>query len=169
MNVAGETQTKRRHPDRVTLLPKHLEKIDNWVLQVQEKCKGVSLSRNQMLQWLLESKEAILRVEELHDIGSQFFQEDLFLKQVAAELKGRRAAGEQISLGDVMGRILPGTKVRKARSRKNAHPQSSEAQHVEKPLRSSSAQSADDCALELSPSLRSNLFSTRNSDGALAT
>ena len=84
-----------------------------------------------MLQWLLESKEAILRVEELHDIGSQFFQEDLFLKQVAEELKGRRAAGEQITLGDVMGRILPGKTVRKARSRKNAHPKSSETQHGE--------------------------------------
>lgn len=131
MNEAGETQTKRRHPDRVTLLPKQCDKIDDWVLQVKEQCKGVSLSRNQMLQWLLESKEAILRVEELHDIGSQFFQEDLFLKQVAEELKGRRAAGEHITLGDVMGRIFPAKKVRKARSRKDAHRQSGEAQHVE--------------------------------------
>lgn len=131
MNKAGETQTKRRHPDRVTLLPKQLDKIDAWVLQVKEQCKGVSLSRNQMLQWLLESKEATLRVEELQDIGSQFFQEDLFLKQVAEELKGRRAAGEQINLGDVMGRIFPERKVRKARSRKDVHPRSSETEQIE--------------------------------------
>ena len=131
MNEAGEMQTKRRHPDRVTLLPKQLEKIDDWVLQVKEKCKGVSLSRNQMLQWLLESKEAILRVEELQHIGSQFFQEDLFLKQVAEELKGRRAAGEHITLGDVMGRIFPEKKVRKSRVPKNVHPRSSETEQIE--------------------------------------
>ena len=55
----------------------------------------------------------------------------LFLKQVAEELKGRRAAGEHITLGDVMGRIFPEKKVRKARPRKNVHPRSSETEQIE--------------------------------------
>ncbi len=114
--AANET---RRHPDRVTLQPQHLEKLDSWVGQVANHCKGVSVSRNQMIQWLLESKHATLDADELRSLGAEFFQEELFLKQLSLELKARRAAGESISLGELMERILPAKKITKARVRKS--------------------------------------------------
>ena len=105
--MSNEEKSSRRHPDRVTMLPQHLEKIDGWIGQVKESCKGVLVSRNQILQWVIENRCATLDADDLRALGSQFFQEEIFLKQVSVELKVRRAAGECVTLGELMSQILP--------------------------------------------------------------
>lgn len=100
MKEKGKTLV--RHPDRVTLLPEQLQKLDAWIEQVVSKHKGVQLTRNNILHWLIASRPAILSCTEEVGVAKAFYDEERFLKQAMQELRERKRRGERASIFDLL-------------------------------------------------------------------
>jgi hypothetical protein len=89
---------KPRHPDRITLVPAHLEKIDGWIRQVTARQRGVRLTRNDIISWLIDSQPVELPPKDEKQLGERHYDEERFLKEAIREIKARKARGEVGSL-----------------------------------------------------------------------
>ena len=98
--------TKTRHPDRVTLQPLHLAKIDAWMGQVTSKHRGVHLTRNNVIDWLIGSLPAELSRSDEAALAARFYDEERFLRSVVREMRSRKARGESVSLAVLLEQPL---------------------------------------------------------------
>lgn len=91
-----------RHPDRLTVSPKALERLNGWVADLEGQLKGINLTRNQLVQWLILSHADSLSAQELKQIEAEFFDELKFAEWAVRELKAAQARGERIGLADIV-------------------------------------------------------------------
>jgi hypothetical protein len=102
MENAVPKMAKLRHPDRVTLTPELLSKLDGWMKQVTDKHRGVRLTRNNMVDWLIGSYPAELPNADVKIIAERFYDEERFLKDAIRELRSKKSRGENVSLADIL-------------------------------------------------------------------
>lgn len=93
---------RERHPDRVTLSPASLNKIASWLGQVERLAPGLSLNRNDLLNWILDVREAELSAQDLKSLASLYFDEMRFARWACRQLKEARSRGEVITLKDIV-------------------------------------------------------------------
>ena len=98
-------KTKFRHPDRVTLTPELLSKLDGWMRQVTDKNRGVRLTRNNIVDWLIGSYPTELPSTDVKTIAERFYDEERFLKDAIRELRSRKSRGENVSLADILANV----------------------------------------------------------------
>lgn len=92
----------RKPTDRVRLKPNAVEKLDQWMTQIQENVKGVWLTRADLVNWLVQDRAESLSSSDLKAIGERHFDELKFAHWAIAELKKARERGEERSLADIL-------------------------------------------------------------------
>lgn len=145
---AGKTRGVRlRHPDRLTVSPEALERLNGWIADLETRLKGISLSRNQLVQWLIMGHAASLSAQEMKQIEEEFFDELKFAEWALKELRGAQARGERVTLAEIVARSRA-TKSEKhrdqtqpKRSRKSSVNDAAETEKQSHPVMSESAES----------------------------
>ena len=105
MENLAPRKAKFRHPDRVTLTPELLSKLDGWMKQVTDKHRGVRLTRNNIVDWLIGSYPAELPSGDVKTIAERFYDEERFLKDAIRELRSKKLRGENVSLVDILANV----------------------------------------------------------------
>jgi len=118
-------KTNVRHPDRVTLTPNLLTKMDGWIKQVTDLHRGVRLTRNNLVDWLIDSYPVELPTADVKAIAERYYDEERFLKDAMRELRARKARGESVNLDELLTQVGIGKaksvrKPRKPRADKSA-------------------------------------------------
>lgn len=117
-NGLNKKKKKAKHPDRVTLTPEHQEKVDGWIKQVTANHRGVRLTRNNVVDWLIGSYAAELSRSDEKALAERFYDEERFLREAMRELRSRKARGESISLMELLRNVDTGKSTPKNRPRK---------------------------------------------------
>jgi hypothetical protein len=97
-------KSRPRHPDRVALKPDHLAKIQSWIAQVTSKHRGVRITKNDLITWLIDSQPDLLPETSESDLARQHYDEERFLRETLREFKKCRAQGLAFDWRDVLAR-----------------------------------------------------------------
>jgi hypothetical protein len=100
--MENQTKKRTRHPDRVTLKPLNLEKLDKWFGQIERSTQALRLTKSEFINWLIESHPEELSKAELTTLVKQFHDEVAFGEWALKQLRVRRASGEDVTLMDIM-------------------------------------------------------------------
>lgn len=98
---------KPRHPDRVALKPEHLVKIQTWIAQVTSKHRGVKITKNDLITWLIDSQPDLLPETTEADLALRHYDEERFLRETLREFQKCRAQGLAFDWRDVLARDQP--------------------------------------------------------------
>ncbi|MEI8025260.1 MAG: hypothetical protein WCI18_02825 [Pseudomonadota bacterium] len=107
MEKHPQEKSKIRHPDRVTLPPELISKLDAWMKHITDRHRGVRLTRNNMIEWLISSYPNELPSADIKTIAEQFYDEERFLKDAIHELRLKKARGENVSLAEILAKGGP--------------------------------------------------------------
>jgi len=107
MEKNPQGKSKTRHPDRVTLPPELLSKLDAWMKHITDRHRGVRLTRNNMIEWLISSYPNELPSVDIKTIAERFYDEERFLKDAIRELRLKKARGENVSLAEILAKGGP--------------------------------------------------------------
>lgn len=116
--VDAAPQKKLRHPDRVTLKAEHLGKIDGWIAQVTTAHRGVRLTRNNMLVWMVDSLPAELSSADASEIARMHYDEERLLRDTLEELRKCRAEGRSFDWQKI---LINGTAKKNKSAKIRAH------------------------------------------------
>ncbi len=86
-------KSKPRHPDRVVLKPDHLSKIQGWIAQVTSKHRGVKITKNDLVTWLIDSQPDLLSDVNESDLARRHYDEERFLRETLANFKKFKTQG----------------------------------------------------------------------------
>lgn len=100
--VTSPRTTKPRHPDRLVASPEVLTRLNEWLSFLERKLKGISLTRNQLMNWIIMSHPASLSQSEIKQLAEQFFDEIRFAEWAVKELRIAKARGENIRFADIV-------------------------------------------------------------------
>lgn len=95
-------RTKVRHPDRVTLNPESLARISKWVEELQQNIRGIRISKNDLVNFLINTRPPQLNEEECNSLKTQYFDEVRFYSWALARLKTEKAQGKSTSLAEII-------------------------------------------------------------------
>lgn len=105
MDQGLPTKTKRsRHPDRITIDPEPLMKLDVWMKHLLSKHKGIQVTRRDLVNWLIKRHSEELSRSEEEDLKGMFYDEERFLRYAWEEIKAAKARGEKLSLQEILQR-----------------------------------------------------------------
>jgi hypothetical protein len=97
--MENETKTKREvHLDRVTLQSESIQKIDQLREHLKDHIKGVTLSRSEIVNSIIQFHAANLSQDEIDILRNIHFDEVKYTSWVLAQIKTAKARGESISL-----------------------------------------------------------------------
>lgn len=136
-----------QHPDRLTVSPEALERLNRWVADLEGRLRGITLTRNQLVQWLIMSHGADLSAHETKQVEEEFFDELKFAEWAVKELKSAQTRGERVSLAEIVSRSRtvkpekPRAQSQAKRSKKNLESTAAEAEKQSHPVMSEHAES----------------------------
>ena len=104
------TNPKKRqaYPDRITLKGEALQRVDNWLTQIRNQSKGVKISRNDLVQWLIERRAPTLDTDEQKALSELFFDEVAFAAWMLKEVRERKKRQESTALSEILAMGKPG-------------------------------------------------------------
>jgi hypothetical protein len=88
-------KSRPRHPDRVVLLPEHLAKIQSWISQVTSKHRGVRITKNDLISWLIDSQPDLLPETTESELARRHYDEERFLRETLANFRKCKTQGVQ--------------------------------------------------------------------------
>lgn len=95
MEDQTDLETKKRPVfEHVALDNASVEKIKNWIDQVNAKKKGVKISRKDFISWLVEKFSENLSNSDVNSLIDRFYDEERFLRQLLREVKRARENGQ---------------------------------------------------------------------------
>lgn len=97
-----EKKKRQSHLDRATLKPDSLTKIDGWLGDIRQQCRGIRISRTQLVNWLVIRHPSDLTRDEQLELRQMFFDDELLGAWVLRDLRDRRAKGENVTYFDVL-------------------------------------------------------------------
>jgi hypothetical protein len=97
-------KTAPKNPDRIVVTPEALQRLNGWLQTLEHSLKGVRLSRNQLVSWLISSHPESLSEEETSSIESRYFDEVKFAEWALRELKRSKAIGQSTTLAEIIVR-----------------------------------------------------------------
>ena len=98
MTASDEPKRRMKHPERVTMTPECVERIDHWNEQLSPQLCGKRLSRSDFINWLIRSHAPDLGSSELSALHSLFFDPVKALEWAARQAKEAKARGEAINI-----------------------------------------------------------------------
>ena len=106
MNEQAPRQRKKyKTPDRASLNLAAVNNLDAWLTQIVPKLNGTKITRNDLVNWLIEKKGAALSERELIDIASKFFDPIKALESALAQAKSAAANGEGLDLESIVASV----------------------------------------------------------------
>ncbi|MGK5085316.1 hypothetical protein WDW37_18680 [Bdellovibrionota bacterium FG-1] len=103
--TAEPTKPHTRNPDRITINAQALERVNAWVDELEGR--KITLSRNQLVNWLLCHHDTLLSPAELRGLETAFFDEVRFAEWALRELKATQSRGESTTLTEIIARHRP--------------------------------------------------------------
>ena len=99
-----EKQTKKRRLNntRATLSEVALDRVSTWIKQLQDENRGLSVSRNDLVSWLITSHPELLSKRECKKITKAHFNPDRHAEWAMKEFKLARNRGEDVTLEDII-------------------------------------------------------------------
>ena len=85
---------KTKKQDHVALSLESVKKINSWIKQAEQKKKGVSITRKDFINWLIEKSPDQLVPGDLSALVDRFYDEAKFLRQLLRELNQAKAEGK---------------------------------------------------------------------------
>lgn len=114
---------KKRIPkyDRVTLNEESLKRVDVWLKQARDSKAGIVIHRNDIVNWFIFKSPELLPISMVNDLGSNFFDEERFLRLTLRRIQDAKSKGENISLDALLTEkhSVKTKKERKPRKRKD--------------------------------------------------
>lgn len=113
-----ENKKRKRHFDRLTLDGAALTRIDSWIAQVEAVKAGVTLSRKDILNWLVVNLPERLSASHEKGLSEKFYSELRYLQFAARQIKAAEVRGERLTLKDIETRGALPKEPTKRRGRK---------------------------------------------------
>ncbi len=92
------TVKKARHPDRITLDPASLQKLANWISQLNTGNPGISVTRSNLVAWLIDNHSDQLSSAEILGLEARYFDSVKYAKWAVREVIAAKARGESLNL-----------------------------------------------------------------------
>lgn len=102
MDEMNKPKKRQAHPDRITLKPEALQRLETWNSQLADHLKGQRLKRGELLHWLILSHSDKLSEAEVGQIEQEFFDEIKFAQWAVKKLKEARAKGQNLELTELI-------------------------------------------------------------------
>ena len=102
----NQPKTRSHHPERITLSPEALEKVNTWISIITPRLKGTSLNRSELISWVVMNQPKTLSEPTLKEIERYFFDPVKALAWASAEVTKRRKSGEQIDIRSLVEDLL---------------------------------------------------------------
>ena len=112
----SEQKKRQRHLNRITLTAENFTKVDLWVADLKASKQGISISHNDLANWMLMRTSEYLTDNEKDELKLQFFDEVKFLKELLSNAKRAKASGEKVELGNLLQSAAPKRKYRKRKT-----------------------------------------------------
>ena len=103
MENENKIKPRVKHPDRVSLSPEALNRLGNWMAELEGRMKGSRITKSDLVNFLLLSHPASLSEREIELVAANHFDEVRFAAWALAEVKKAKAQGKNLSLSDVIG------------------------------------------------------------------
>ena len=97
METLDKPKKRYLHPDRVTLSQVSLSKISGWIDQAVSESNGMTVSKSNLVEWLIESHSETLTIGECKKIREKFSDELKFHEWAIREFKKQKAQGLEAS------------------------------------------------------------------------
>lgn len=108
MQEERKEKKRQTYPDRATLTPESLTRLDGWLKEMRDHYKGIRISRTQLVNWLITHRPPELSRDEKADLQRAFHDDELLAAWVLRDLRGRRARGETVTYFDVLSEATKG-------------------------------------------------------------
>lgn len=90
---ARSIKSRPRHPDRVVLKPDHLAKIQSWIAQVTSNHRGVRITKNDLITWLIDSQPELLPESCESELARRHYDEERFLRETLENFRKCKTQG----------------------------------------------------------------------------
>lgn len=95
--------TDKKPVERVVLSETIKERLDEWIKDLTADCKGMKLSRRDLVEWLVQAREPQLSSSDKRSIKDTYFDEIAHTQWVLEELRAAKERGEGLTLADLLG------------------------------------------------------------------
>lgn len=121
--------------NRVVLSQETANKLDAWAEQVEVFCPGIGLKRQNLVEWLVTSKEQQLPTSDQKALKEQFYDDIELATWALQQLKAAKARNEKVSLADLLkgGKTKATDEVPKRAKRKSPPTSEIESPQIEVP------------------------------------
>ena len=102
-----ENQLPKKKPrklDRITLGPISLERVDTWLSAANSNTVGCTLSRSDIVNWIITNHKTDLSSKELKAVAETFSDETKRAKWACEEVIAAKKRGESLTLEEVLKR-----------------------------------------------------------------
>lgn len=93
-----KTRNQERGPERVALNPEAVARMEQWMAQIEKEKKGVRITRNDLVNFVLLQHGPVLSEEELTDVGKAHYSEVRFYEWALKTVRKAQAQGEDLTI-----------------------------------------------------------------------
>ena len=101
-NEVENKKKRRAYPDRVTLQPDCLDIVEGWKRQVSEQLKFGSVTRNDLVNWLIRRKGGDLAKREVIGLAAANRDPVKELEFILKEARRKKVEGEEIDISKLL-------------------------------------------------------------------
>lgn len=101
-SVTTKPKAKGSSINRVVISEEAANKLDRWSEQMEAFCPGIGLKRQNLVDWLVTSKEQQLPTSDQKAIKEQFYDDIELAAWALQQLKAAKARNEKLSLADLL-------------------------------------------------------------------
>lgn len=94
-------KTQERGPERVSLNPEVVSRMEQWMSQIEDEKKGVRITRNDLVNFLLLQHPAALSEQQLSEIGMTHFSEVRFYTWALKVVREAQSRGENLTIASL--------------------------------------------------------------------
>lgn len=98
-------KTSARPPDRVAIGKEESEKVTSWINQVTRTCGFLHLTRSDVLNFLIRSRNADLSTKEINQLRAAFYDPVRHLNWIMPRLKEALESGEMEKVSQIQSEI----------------------------------------------------------------
>ena len=91
-------KTQKRGTERVALNPEAIARVEEWMSHIEKEKKGVRITRNELVNFVLLRHAPVLSEEELNDIGKTHYSELRFYEWALKTVRKAQARGEDLTI-----------------------------------------------------------------------
>jgi len=95
-------KSRNHHPERITLSPEALSRVSAWLEQIRPNLKGTSLSRGELVSWIIVQRANSLTEIETSGIAARFFDPVKAMLWAANHIREKQKTGETVDIATLL-------------------------------------------------------------------